>query len=42
MAIKQFTPQPTGNEAMDANFKQLREIVDAIIQAIKKLQERDK
>jgi hypothetical protein len=34
MAVKQFRPQPTGNEAMDANFKQLAEIIAAIIQEL--------
>jgi hypothetical protein len=34
MAVKQFHPQPTGNEAMDANFKQLAEIIAAIIQEL--------
>jgi hypothetical protein len=35
--IKQFNPQPTGNTAQDNNNKQLREIIDAIIQLLLKL-----
>jgi hemerythrin len=31
MAVKTFNPQPTGNQAIDSNFKQLAEIINAII-----------
>jgi len=31
MAVKQFSPQPTGNEATDRNFKELREIIAALL-----------
>lgn len=40
MSIKTFTPQPTGNQAMDNNMKQIKEILDAIITAIQNLKSR--
>jgi len=40
MAVKQFNPQPTGNEAMDNNMKQLREIIAALIQELQNLKSR--
>mgnify|MGYP001000298560 CR=1 FL=1 len=42
MAVKQFTPQITGNKPVDENFKQIREIIDAIIQEINKIKAGDK